>query len=96
MSDSQTVWTILWDHASKGRDPREPFEVSEVVPQVVRRLDVTEDHAARLVRGLMTELGRMPEGRQYFTLEGDAIVPLPEFVRDKATKSPLDAYPYEL
>jgi hypothetical protein len=96
MSDSQTVWTILWERASKGPDPREPFEVSEVVPQVINRLNVPEEHAARLVRGLMMELGRMPEGRQYFTLEGDAIVPLPEFARDRGKKSPLDAYPYEL
>ena len=39
----------------------------------------------------------MPEGHQFFTLEGNAVVPLIGFLKthDKV-ENPVDAYPYEL
>ncbi len=93
MSDTQTVWMILWKRAMESRNPRDPFELAEVA----RALNIPEEHATRRIAGLMNELGRLPEGKQFFNLEGDAIVPLPEFAavhRDPGSE--LSAYPYEL
>src|SRR4051794_21673702 len=97
MSDTQTVWMVIWNRATKGPGRREPFEVSEIVPDVAKALSVSEHDAARLIRGLLKELERLPEGKQYFALEGDAIVPLPEFAEVPADpRSALAAYPFEL
>jgi hypothetical protein len=97
MSDSQTVWTILWDRSARGPQPGTPFEIDEVVPDVARALKKTDAEAWRLVAGLLTELDRLPGGERYFTREGNAVVPLPEYADAlKRPGSPLDAYPYEL
>ncbi|HMB03714.1 MAG TPA: hypothetical protein VKP69_08235 [Isosphaeraceae bacterium] len=97
MSDSQTVWMILWRRALRSDNPRDPFEISEVVPDVVEALKVPERDAARLVSGLLNELERLPEGEQYFRQEGNAVVPLPEFANvHQDPDSELKAYPYEL
>lgn len=97
MSDSQAVWMILWRRALRSSDPLEPFEINEVVPDVVEALKVPEREAARKVGDLLTELSRLPDGSQYFRREGDAVVPLPEFARvHKDPVSELKAYPYEL
>ena len=51
----------------------------------------------REIRFLLTELGRLPDGQQFFAVEGNAVVPLPEF--DRAPAGPdaaRDAYPFEL
>lgn len=97
MSDTQTVWMILWKRATRSSDPLDPFEVSEVVPEVAKTLNIPEEHAARLISGLLKELARLPDGKQYFKLEGNAIVPLPEFRRvHQDPNSELSAYPYEL
>ncbi len=94
MSDAQTAWTILWNRALTTAGP---FETSEVLPEVVARLKVDEQQAARLVSLLLTELSRLPEGRRFFRLEGQAIVPLQEFVdASRGTANPLSVYPYEL
>jgi hypothetical protein len=93
MSDSQTVWKILWEHAAAG----EPFEIDEVVPAVTATLKVSAPEARGLIGGLLTELDRLPDGHQYFTREGNAVVPLPAYSRARqASSSPLDVYPYEL
>jgi hypothetical protein len=97
MSEYQTVWTILCHRALVGPTPGQPFEISEVVSEVARALRVTDPEASRHVAFLLEELARLPEGRQYFTREGDAVVPLPEFAgltTDAAAE--LSAYPYEL
>ena len=39
MSDSQTAWTILWDHAADGPTPGAPFEIGEVSPAVAKALN---------------------------------------------------------
>ncbi len=97
MSDTQTVWLILWKRALKSRHPRDPFEISEVVPDVVEALKVSNRDAERLIRGLLNELERLPEGKQFFQLEGNAIVPQPEFEDvHQDPQSELAAYPYEL
>ena len=97
MSDNQTVWTILWKRAAAGSVQGTPFEISEVVPSVTKALSISEDKAKHLISGLLTELGRLPEGDRFFTREGNAVVPLPEFtVAHGGTGSALEAYPYEL
>jgi hypothetical protein len=97
MSDSQTIWMALWRRALSHDNPLEPFEISEIVPEVAAALKVPEHDALRQIRALLTELGRLPDGEQYFRSEGRAIVPLPEFARvHKDPDSELKAYPYEL
>jgi len=97
VSDYQTLWTILCHRALSGPNPAQPFEISEVVPEVAKALLVTNPQAERMVAMLLGELGRLPDGRQYFTREGNAVVPLPEFAvitADPAAE--LAAYPFEL
>jgi hypothetical protein len=97
MSDYQTVWAVLCRRALMGPDPGQPFEIAEVVPEVAEALQVTNPQAERMVSMLLGELERLPEDRQYFAREGDAVVPLPEFATitgDPAAE--LAAYPYEL
>jgi hypothetical protein len=97
MSDSQTVWSILWDHASKSATVGSPFEIDEVLPEVCRALGVSEAAARKLISGLLVELDPMPAGRQFFGREGNAVVPLQGFFQAlKEGVKPLDAYPYEL
>jgi hypothetical protein len=97
MSDTQTIWMILWRRALRSASPREPFEIWEIVPDVVEALQVPEREAAHRISDLLTELGRLPEGQQYFCQEGSAVVPLPEFAQvHKDPDSELKAYPYEL
>jgi L-alanine-DL-glutamate epimerase-like enolase superfamily enzyme len=97
MSDNQTVWMILWRRALKSADPRAPFEISEVVPQVAAALHLKEEQATKLVGGLLTELARLPEGKRFFRREGNAVAPLPEFAAvPKDPQDELAAYPYEL
>lgn len=96
MSDSQTVWMILWQHAFRADRPQ-AFEITEVVPEVEKALQVDELHARRLVSGLLVELERMPDGTQYFRREGNAVVPLPELERvPKNPTAELASYPFEL
>jgi hypothetical protein len=97
VSDSQTAWSALWSHAAKGANPNSPFEIDEVVPVAASALGVKPEKARKLIGGLLTELARLPEGKRFFTREGNAVVPLPEFrtALDAGTP-PLDAYPYEL
>ena len=40
MSDTQTVWTILWRRTLKSLEARHPFEIAEVVPDVAEALKV--------------------------------------------------------
>ena len=97
MSDSQTVWSILWDYATREASVGSPFEIDEVVPEVCRALGLSEQAARKLTSSLLVELDRMPTGHQFFGREGNAVVALPGFF--KAVKDgvkPLDAYPYEL
>ena len=97
MSSPPTIWKILWDRAAQAPDGREGFEVDEVVPAVAGALTMPEDEAKRRIDGLMGELARMPAGRQYFTLEGWAIVPLAEFRRSaKGDQAAMEAYPFEV
>ena len=76
MTDSQTIWAILWDHA---RAENGPFEINDVVPSVARAIGQPEKAASHAIASLIEELDRLPEGEQYFDLEGNAAVPLPEF-----------------
>src|SRR5262245_40975199 len=100
MSDSHTVWMILRTARSRPLDPlnlRDLRGHARVVPAVVAALHVDEKAASRLIATLFTELSRLPDGRQFFRREGDAIVPLPESLEAaRAAPSPLSAYPYEL
>ena|SRR5579883_652950 len=97
MSDTQTVWMVLWRRAGRSKNPRDPFEIDEVVPEIVEALKIPKPAAAKLVVELMKELERLPDGKQFFRLEGNAIVPLPEYVKaPKDENSVLAAYPFEL
>ena len=97
MSDTQTVWMILWKRATSRGTPSEPFEIAEVVPEVAEALQVSKEDATQLITGLLNELARLPEGKQYFALEGNAVVPLPELAQvAKNPKAEFEAYPYEL
>lgn len=96
MSDSQTAWMILWKKAASDPIARAPFEIDDVVPEVVEALGGSPKDVKRIISGLLKELERMPDGRQFFCQEGDAIVPLPEFVASaKDDRTALDAYPFE-
>jgi hypothetical protein len=97
MSDNQTVWTYLCRHAATGRPPGRPFEIGDVTAVIAQALGVPENRATALVGFLLNELARLPEGRQYFRREGNAVVPLPEFAGvPQDAKGILDAYPFEL
>ena len=97
MSDSQTAWKVIWQHAAKTPTPDAPFEIDEVVPAVAAALGAPEDKARHLISGLLVELSRLPDGRQFFTREGNAVVPLPEFTRVAGrVDNPVEVYPYEL
>jgi hypothetical protein len=94
MSKPRTIWTIIWERAA--RDPS-PFEISEMVPQVAAALGVDARDAEKRIAMLLKELSRMPEGEQYFTREGNAVVALPEFQRSpKDAATAAKAYPFEL
>ena len=73
MSDTQTAWCMLSDHAEKANGP---FELGEVTPAIAARLGVSEKEATRLITLLLGEVARMPDGREFFALEGRAVVPL--------------------
>jgi hypothetical protein len=93
MSDSQTIWTILWKHAAESG---EPFEISDVAPEVANAIGVSVPEAQGRIAEFLRELERLPDGEQYFRLEGNAAVPLPEFkasAKDDATVQAL--YPFE-
>lgn len=94
MFNSHRVWLTLWNRATV--DPT-PFEVDEVTGEVADALEIDGKEAARRIALLLGELQRLPEGKQYFALEGYAIVPLPEFMASpKDEASALKAYPFEL
>lgn len=94
MSDSQTIWAILWGRAAREKGP---FEIDEVAPEVAKALGEPESNAKRQIGFLLEELNRMPDGKQFFIEEGEAAVPLPEFFEAVARGvSPGDAYPFEL
>lgn len=94
MSDSQTTFSMIWDRAARAGGP---FEIDEILPSIVARIGKSDKETRRVVSFLLDELGRMPDGRQYFRQEGRAIVSLPEFSSASARGvSPLDAYPFEL
>ena len=96
MTDTQTVWISLWKKAAADPAGRAPFEIDEVVPAVAEALNRSPSDSGRLIRYLVGELERLPDGTQYFAREGDAIVPLPEFRESpKDDSSALAAYPFE-
>jgi hypothetical protein len=93
MSNPQTVWMLLWNHAAKNSAP---FEVGELALDVAKTIGVSESEAQRRISGLLKELGRLPEGQRFFNAEGNAVVPLPEFLasaKDDATARA--SYPFE-
>ena len=97
MSDYQTLWTILCRRALSGPNSGQAFEISEVVPDVAQALQVTNPQAERMVAMLLGELDRLPDGRQFFTREGNAVVPLSELAAVTADATvELAAYPFEL
>ncbi|MDB5349359.1 MAG: hypothetical protein JWN86_606 [Planctomycetota bacterium] len=94
MSDTQTAWAMIWAHAAKTDGP---FEISDIVPAVAAKLGNDQDEARRLIVFLIDEAARLPDGREFFALEGQAIVPLPEFLSARdAGETAMDAYPFEL
>ena len=94
MSDSQTAWSVLWERAKRVKGP---FEIDAVLPDVMRALGTEEAAAKKTVKFLLGELERLPDGKQFFETEGNAVVPLPEFFDAvERGEAPLDAYPYEL
>jgi hypothetical protein len=95
MTDTRTIWGIMW--AAAIRNGGQPFEIDEIVPEICERLKISEHEAKRTTGMLLKELERIPEGEQFFTLEGNAIVPLEEFIKgshDAAAEE--DAYPFEV
>ena len=97
MTESQAIWKIVWARAARGPNAREPFEIDEVVPDVVEALGVSEEAAKRKVAGLLKELERLPEGEQYFAMEGNAVEPLEEFAAaPKDAETALRLYPFEI
>lgn len=94
MSDAQALWLIIWNRA--GADPS-PFELDEVAPELSRQRDLSPEQASRTCDLLLKELERLPEGKQFFRREGNAVVPLPEFLAaTNSRQDARDAYPFEL
>ncbi len=94
MSRSKIIFEILWQH---GATTSGAFEVDDVTPQVAAKLGESREEAAGRVRTLLGELGRMPDGKQFFAMEGNAAVPLAEYLKARdAGVSPDEAYPYEI
>jgi hypothetical protein len=93
-SEWQALFALLWETAARVRGP---FEIAEVVPEGARRLGQTDGTVGREIRFLLAELERLPEGKRYFTVEGNAVVPLPEFrATPPGPDAARDAYPFEL
>jgi hypothetical protein len=93
MSDSKKVWMILWNRAVA--DPT-PFEISEAAPEAASVLKMTVPAAMHKIAFVLQELSRIPDGGQYFIREGDAVVPLPEFMgSEKDPDTAEAAYPFE-
>jgi len=57
MSDTQTAWQMLWEHAAETAGP---FEVAEIAPAVARKLGKSEAEARRLIVFLLSEVQRLP------------------------------------
>lgn len=92
--DTQKMWVAIWGRASEIEGP---FELSDIVGPTAAALGVPEHDAERRLRFLMSELDRMPDGEQYFRMEGNAVVPLAEFAGSpKDLTSALRAYPFEV
>ena len=95
MSDTRMIWGIMW--AAAIRNCGQPFEIDEILPEICERLNISEREARRTTMMLLKELERITEGEQFFTCEGDAIVPLEEFIKgshDAAAEE--EAYPFEI
>ena len=94
MSENQAAWVLICGRFSQGLDP---FEIEEIVPDLAGSLMVSEAEAKSTIEFLLSELERLPAGRSFFEREGNAVVPLPEFLTlVNRPGSFLDAYPYEL
>jgi hypothetical protein len=97
MSDTQTVWTVLWNRAAWSATPGAVMEISELAPGVMAALKVDRAAAVRLIATLLKQLSRLPDGARFFALEEDVIVPLPELAAArKAGRTALQAFPFEL
>jgi len=94
MFDSHKLWRIIWDRAAA--DPS-PFEIAEISDAAADALQLDKKEATRRITLLLGELQRLPQGEQFFVLEGNAIVPLPEFTESaKDADSAMKAYPFEV
>jgi hypothetical protein len=94
MSDSHALWLLLWDRA---RSDPSPFELAEVAPELARQRGRSPEQALKTCSLLLKELERLPEGKRYFRREGDAVVPLPEFLAAaNSRQAATDVYPFEL
>jgi hypothetical protein len=94
MFNSHKLWLVLWNRAATDSSP---FEISEVVSNVAEALEIDEKEAPRRISLFLGELQRLPEGDRYFTLEGSAVVPLPEFAASpKDEAAAMKAYPFEV
>ena len=94
MSKAHLIWMALWEHAAL--DPS-PFEIDELVPAVQEATGFDAHESRYRVGFLLTELSRLPDGQQFFTREGDAVVVLDEFMQSpKDPATALDAYPFEV
>lgn len=92
-SNWQRIWATLCDFGTRSRG----FEIEETLSRISEDLSISTVEARREVDFLLDELSRLPEGRQYFEREGDAVVPLPEFqALPESRAARLQAYPFEL
>ncbi len=97
MSESHQVWLLIWEYAMEHGNGREPFEVDEIVPHVCEKLCASPEDAYKHATFLLKQLERIPEGSQFFALEGNAVVPLDEYVcSPKDLETAANAYPFEL
>lgn len=97
MSESHRVWMLIWEYAAVCGNGREPFEVDEVVPAICSALSASEREARSHATFLLHQLQRLPEGSRYFELEGNAVVPLDEYVlAPKDSEAAAKTYPFEL
>lgn len=93
-SEWQTLFGLIWETATRERGP---FEIATLIPEAARRLGQPPPRVEREIAFLMAELERLPEGRRFFTVEGNAIVPLAEFNRaPTGPDAAATAYPFEL
>ena len=93
MSDNQTVWKVLWDHAKAPPTLDDRSRSTTWSPPWRRPCrSAPTSPGARSAACWWRSLSRLPDGRQFFAREGNAVVPLSGFLKAR-DNSPIPSMP---